>query len=86
MGLKSDSTAKRTTTGWCYRLFNRSAHADIPPDARDLRGIDLRVTHVLNRMPERNGFISGLFDWFGFHALGLPDKQASLRRKRARYS
>lgn len=69
---RADSTAKRQTAGWFYRVFNRVSDTPIPPNAGDFRLLDRRVVEVLRRLPERNRFMKGLYAWTGFRQLGVP--------------
>jgi glycosyltransferase involved in cell wall biosynthesis len=66
-----DGFAKRATSAWFYRLFNRVSNTEIPADVGDFRLLDRRVVDTLNRMSERNRFMKGLFAWVGFPAIGI---------------
>jgi glycosyltransferase involved in cell wall biosynthesis len=68
----SDTASKRITAGWFYRLFNRLSPTPIPENTGDFRLIDRRVADVLERLPERNRFMKGLFAWVGFPSIGVP--------------
>ncbi len=68
----SDTTTKRATAGWFYRIFNHLSPVSIPENAGDYRLIDRRVVEALRQFPERNRFMKGLFAWVGFHTIGIP--------------
>lgn len=70
-----DSLMKKTTAGLFYRLYNSMTTVPIPANAGDFRLMDRRVVDALNRLPERNRFMKGLFSWLGF-------KQAEVRYER----
>jgi glycosyltransferase involved in cell wall biosynthesis len=72
----SDTTSKRMTAGWFYRLFNRLSQTRIPENAGDFRLIDRRAADVLRGLPERNRFMKGLFAWVGFRSVGVPYERA----------
>lgn len=68
----SDSAMKRHSSSAFYRLFNRLSNIDMPADAGDFRLMDRAVVDALNRLPERNRFMKGLFAWVGFSSVALP--------------
>jgi glycosyltransferase involved in cell wall biosynthesis len=57
---------KRATAHVFYRAINRLSEVQIPEDTGDFRLLSRRAVDVLNRMPERNRFMKGLFAWVGF--------------------
>jgi glycosyltransferase involved in cell wall biosynthesis len=69
---KSDIMLKRATARLFYRIFNAMAHKPIPVGTGDFRLIDRRVVVELRKLPERNRFMKGLFDWVGFRSIGVP--------------
>jgi glycosyltransferase involved in cell wall biosynthesis len=68
----SDSTAKRLSASWFYRVFNAMSPVRIPENVGDFRLVDRRAIEVLRQLPERNRFMKGLFAWVGFNAVGVP--------------
>jgi hypothetical protein len=68
----SDTTAKRTTAGGFYRLFNKISSIQIPENAGDYRLMDARVVETVKLLPERSRFMKGLFAWVGFKSVGVP--------------
>ncbi|HEX7198079.1 MAG TPA: glycosyltransferase family 2 protein, partial [Dongiaceae bacterium] len=68
----SDTAMKRTTAKLFYRIFNGVADLEIPVSAGDFRLMDRQVVDALNRLPERNRFMKGLFAWVGFRQIGVP--------------
>lgn len=61
-----ETVIKRATAHLFYRLMNRLAEVPIPPDVGDFRLLSRRAVDALNRMPERNRFMKGLFAWIGY--------------------
>ena len=55
-----------------YWLFRRLSEVPLPPEAGDFRLLDRRVVDALNRMPERNRFMKGIFAWVGFRQAAVP--------------
>jgi glycosyltransferase involved in cell wall biosynthesis len=62
----------RLTSGAFYWLFHRLSEVPLPPEAGDFRLLDRRVVEALNRMPERNRFMKGIFAWVGFRQAAVP--------------
>lgn len=63
---ESDGRMKRLSAAWFYRVHNALADISIPYDTGDFRLMDRRVVQALERLPERNRFMKGLFAWVGF--------------------
>lgn len=62
----SDSTAKRATAEWFYRVHNAFSRTKIPENVGDFRLMDRIVVDAVNQLPERQRFMKGLFAWVGF--------------------
>lgn len=84
-GRSDEQWLKRLGTGLFYSLLARGGETQIPPDARDFRAMDRRVVNALNRLPERNRFMKGLFAWVGFHSCAVPVTIAPRRNGRSSY-
>jgi len=61
-----DSLAKRITSKLFYKAFNRISDRKIPYNAGDYRLLDRKVANALLKLPERNRFMKGLFNWVGY--------------------
>lgn len=61
-----ETMLKRATAHLFYRVINQLAEVPIPKDVGDFRLLSRRAVDALNRMPERNRFMKGLFAWIGF--------------------
>lgn len=68
----TDGVAKKVTSNWFYKLFNRVSPVKIPENAGDFRLMDRRVVDVVNQLPERTRFMKGLFAWVGFRTCSVP--------------
>jgi glycosyltransferase involved in cell wall biosynthesis len=55
-----------------YWLFKNFSDVHLPDGAGDFRLLDRKVVDALNRMPERNRFMKGIFAWVGFRQIGIP--------------
>jgi glycosyltransferase involved in cell wall biosynthesis len=62
----------RLTSRAFYWLFRRLSEVPLPPEAGDFRLLVRRVVEALNRMPERNRFMKGIFAWVGFRQAAVP--------------
>lgn len=57
-----------------YWVFDNLSDIKLPHGAGDFRLLDRKVVDVINRMPERNRFMKGIFAWVGFRQVGIPCK------------
>lgn len=70
------SLAGRTFSRVFYWMFDHLSDVRLPHGAGDFRLLDRAVVDVINRMPERNRFMKGIFAWVGFRQVGIPCKFA----------
>ena len=61
-----ESAFKLLTAKMFYKTLNSLSDVDIPRDTGDFRLVDRKVVEVINRLPEHNKFLRGLFSWVGF--------------------
>ena len=61
-----ESWLKRLLAFGYYRVLQRVAQHEVPPDTGDFCLMDRRIVDLLNAMPERNRYIRGLRAWLGF--------------------
>lgn len=66
-----ETMAKKASAHFFYRVINRLSDVDIPNDVGDFRLFSRRAVEALNRMPESNRFMKGLFSWIGFKQVTL---------------
>jgi glycosyltransferase involved in cell wall biosynthesis len=66
-----ETMLKKTTAHFFYRIINRLSEVSIPNDVGDFRLFSRRSVDALNRLPESNRFMKGLFAWIGFHQVTL---------------
>ena len=66
-----ESWLKRGTASLFYRLINRISDAPIPVDTGDFRLMSRRTVAELNRLPERNRYLKGMFAWVGMPTVTL---------------
>jgi glycosyltransferase involved in cell wall biosynthesis len=66
------STGGRLFARTFYWLFKKFSEVNLPEGAGDFRLLDRKVVDALNRMPERNRFMKGIFAWVGFKQIGVP--------------
>ncbi len=72
--------ASRDDQTWLHALFakfffglvNYNSRVKIPENAGDFRLMDRAVVQALNRLPESNRFMKGLYAWVGFKSTPLP--------------
>lgn len=61
-----ETWGKRLSAHLFYRLLNRISRVAIPEDTGDFRLMSRRAVDALQRLPERNRYMKGLFAWVGF--------------------
>lgn len=61
-----ESWIKKATAAAFYNVMSRLSDVPIPKDVGDFRLLSRRAVDALNRLPERNRFMKGLFAWIGF--------------------
>jgi glycosyltransferase involved in cell wall biosynthesis len=66
-----ESLPKRAFTQAFYWLLNVGERNKIPENTQDFRVLDRCMLDALRRMPERNRFMKGLYNWVGFTRLGM---------------
>lgn len=81
-----DSSTKRHTAGWFYRLFNRISDTRIPQNAGDYRLLDRRVVDVISSLPERERFMKGLYAWAGFSSVGIPFERPARKVGKSKFN
>lgn len=69
---KGVSRARDFNSRLFYWIINKMTNGLIVPNASDFRLIDKKVYQIINRMPERNRFMRGMFCWIGFKSIGVP--------------
>jgi glycosyltransferase involved in cell wall biosynthesis len=67
----ADSLLKRKTAEAFYRIHNSLSDVKVPENVGDFRLMDRRVVDALERLPERQRFMKGLFAWVGYRAVTL---------------
>ena len=64
---EGESWVKRSGSYAYYRIMNRiTGSVNIPEDTGDFRLMSRRSLDSLNRLPERNRYMKGLFAWVGY--------------------
>ncbi len=62
---------RRLNSQLFYLVANKLTGNRIPRNVSDFRLVDRKVYDTINRMPERNRFVRGLFAWAGFKTIGV---------------
>ena len=63
---KEDSTAKRMSAEWFYRVMHYMSDTSIPDNTGDFRLMDRCVVEAVKQLPERTRFMKGILSWPGF--------------------
>ena len=68
---------KRVMAAVGYKIINKIASVEIPPNTGDFRLMSRRVLEALLSMPEAHRFIRGMVSWIGFTQVPLEyDRQS----------
>lgn len=67
-----ESSFKRWGSRFFYGLMTLGERITIPRDAGDFRLMNRNVVDALNKLPERNRFMKGMYAWVGYSSIGIP--------------
>jgi glycosyltransferase involved in cell wall biosynthesis len=67
-----ESWLKRTCAKMFYQFTSRINRINIPENAGDFRLLDRKIVTALQKLPERNRFMKGLYSWVGFKQIAVP--------------
>ena len=67
-----ESWLKRSCAKIFYQITSKIDHINIPANAGDFRLLDRKIVNALQKLPERNRFMKGLYSWVGFKQIGIP--------------
>jgi glycosyltransferase involved in cell wall biosynthesis len=67
-----ESWLKRVCAKAFYQLTSRINRINIPANAGDFRLLDRKIVQALQKLPERNRFMKGLYSWVGFKQISIP--------------
>ncbi|MBN9229367.1 MAG: glycosyltransferase [Legionella sp. 40-6] len=69
---EDESWIKRNSARLFYRLTSQINRVNIPANAGDFRLLDRKIVHALQKLPETNRFMKGLYSWVGFKQIAIP--------------
>lgn len=69
---KGETLIKRLVSYLGYKLINRIADVEIPPNTGDFRLMSRRVVNEVNKLKESHGFLRGLVALVGFRQTAIP--------------
>lgn len=67
-----ESWLKRTCAKAFYQFTSKINRINIPANAGDFRLLDRKIVNALQKLPERNRFMKGLYSWVGFKQIAIP--------------
>ena len=67
-----ESWLKRTCARLFYQFTSKINRVNIPANAGDFRLLDRKIVSALQKLPERNRFMKGLYSWVGFKQIAVP--------------
>lgn len=67
-----ESWLKRNCARVFYQFTSKINRVSIPANAGDFRLLDRKIVNSLQKLPERNRFMKGLYSWVGFKQVAIP--------------
>jgi polyisoprenyl-phosphate glycosyltransferase len=67
-----ESWLKRACAKAFYQFTSKINRINIPANAGDFRLLDRKIVSALQKLPERNRFMKGLYSWVGFKQIAVP--------------
>lgn len=84
---RNDETRlKRLCAKTFYQLVSNINRVKIPANAGDFRLLDRKIVNALQKLPERNRFMKGLYSWVGFKQIAIPFEAEARREGHSRWS
>ena len=62
----SDNWTKKISAEFFYKFHNKIADVEIPENVGDFRLISRKVVNAIEKLPENQRFMKGVFSWVGF--------------------
>ena len=81
----SDSVVKRVASRTFYKFHNKISQTKIPDDVGDYRLITRKVLSAIQKMPENQRFMKGIFSWVGFRTTVVEYKRENRRAGKTRF-
>lgn len=67
-----ESWLKRNCAKAFYQFTSKINRINIPANAGDFRLLDRKIVLALQKLPERNRFMKGLYSWVGYKQIAIP--------------
>jgi glycosyltransferase involved in cell wall biosynthesis len=67
-----ESWLKRNCAKVFYQFTSKINRINIPANAGDFRLLDRKIVNALQKLPEHNRFMKGLYSWVGFKQAAVP--------------
>jgi dolichol-phosphate mannosyltransferase len=83
---RQNSTMKRLTSNWYYRVLNLIGDVRIEPGSADFLLLDRVVVDTVNGFENRDIFLRGLVRWLGYPTAKLPYTQGTRRTGETKYT
>jgi glycosyltransferase involved in cell wall biosynthesis len=83
---QGESGLKRATAWLFYRLMQKLACQNLPPDTGDFRLVSQRCLQTVRSMRETHRFLRGMFSWVGFEQTACPYVRQERSAGQTKYS
>ena len=75
----SDTVVKKLTAQLFYKFHNIISHTELPENIGDYRLMTRKVLNAIQKLPENQRFMKGIFAWVGFKTTIVEYKRNSRR-------
>lgn len=82
---RGETRFKRITAAAFYRVLQRLADVELPPDAGDFRLLDRKALDAYLAMPEHDRYVRGMVSWVGFNQIGVAYSRDERHAGRTKY-
>ncbi|MEI9994457.1 MAG: glycosyltransferase family 2 protein [Rhizomicrobium sp.] len=73
---EGETSFKRVSAKYFYRILNMLSEVPIPLDTGDFRLVSRQVLETMKSMREYDRFVRGMVSWVGYRQIALPYKRA----------
>ena len=81
-----ESKFKLFTAKLFYQILNKLSDIEIPKDTGEFRVIDRKVVDTINKLPEHNKFLRGLFSYTGYKQIAYLYEREPRHAGKTKYS
>ncbi len=81
-----DNLSKRITAQLYYKIHNKISPTKIPDNVGDFRLVTRKVINAIQKLPENQRFMKGIFAWVGFKTAVVEYKRGKRRQGQTNFN